>query len=139
MPKYILTSPTFEGSILISYNDNGLLSKLEFNCPSFTPANIAYMLKNVPINNQHIYDMTKGTKASIALANDDLSFNSFWSKYAYKVGHKARAEKLWKLLSNEDKILALAYIHTYNNFLIDHPKQDRQYPETYLAQRRWNN
>lgn len=69
----------------------------------------------------------------------DLSFEKFWNTYNYKVGNKGKAQKLWKLLNQEDKIKALCRVTSYNYFLQINPNTEKIYPERYLSQRRFEN
>ena len=68
----------------------------------------------------------------------DLSFARFWAAYDYKVGNKARVEKKWNALSQEDRLLALSGIARQRRHSESH-KTDMPYPETYIDQRRWEN
>jgi len=136
MKSYQITSPNFTGSIIISYNDEGLLCKFEINA-SLNLGNIKWLLHNIPAHIDNVMSITHNSTAQIVSVPQDLSFNAFWNAYNYKIGHKARAEKLWKILPDNQRIAAVTYIQKYNSFLIDHPKQDKLYPETYLSQRRW--
>ena len=68
----------------------------------------------------------------------DLSFRKFWFAYNYKVGNKARVEKKWNNLKDEDRLLALQGAERQRRHSQTH-KTDMPYPETYLDQRRWEN
>lgn len=68
----------------------------------------------------------------------DVSFDRFWNLYAYKVGNKARAAKLWNALPDIERILALGAIAAQRRHS-ESRRTDMPYPETYLAQRRWEN
>ena len=72
------------------------------------------------------------------VAEKDLGFEAFWKAYGYKVGGKARAEKLWGRLGEEERLLALGGIWKQRLHSERH-KTDMPYPETYLSQRRWEN
>lgn len=69
----------------------------------------------------------------------DLSFEAFWTRYAYKVGKKERAKKIWQAMTDHEHAAALLAIQKYNAYLINHPTIERAYPETWLSQRRWEN
>jgi hypothetical protein len=75
----------------------------------------------------------------IEAIQDDTTFPGFWNAYNYKVGNKKRAEKLWTLLNEQEKLLALSSIRKYDRYLAQRPKMEKAYPETWLAQRRWEN
>lgn len=69
----------------------------------------------------------------------ELTFEVFWNAYGNKVGNKARCEKLWATLTEEDKALCLQSIRAYRFYLANNTTQRQAYPETYLAQRRFEN
>lgn len=68
----------------------------------------------------------------------DVTFDRFWNQYAYKVGNKARAVKLWNALPEMERILALGAIAAQRRHS-ESRRTDMPYPETYLSQRRWEN
>jgi hypothetical protein len=70
---------------------------------------------------------------------DDLSFEAFWDKYGYKIGHIKRARKLWDAMTDVEKAKCLASIPRYKAYCASHPHIQVLYPETYLSQRRWEN
>lgn len=72
------------------------------------------------------------------ITTQDLSFRKFWFAYGYKVGNKARVEKKWNNLKDEDRLLALQGVERQRRHSQTH-KTDMPYPETYLDQRRWEN
>ncbi len=67
----------------------------------------------------------------------DLSFDTFWELYNYKLG-KQNSIKQWDKLSERDKIEAIRKIKAYNSFLV-RKGHDRLYPERYLKYRAFEN
>ncbi len=67
----------------------------------------------------------------------DLSFETFWNLYNYKMG-KIEARKQWNKLSERDKIQAIVSIKAYNGFLA-RKGHDRLFPERYLKKRAFEN
>ncbi|MEZ5195087.1 MAG: hypothetical protein R2764_01410 [Bacteroidales bacterium] len=67
----------------------------------------------------------------------DLSFEAFWEAYAYKVGKKERAQKLWEGLSDPDKALALSACPKYRYYLSTKTNMEQAYAETWLRNRRF--
>ncbi len=72
----------------------------------------------------------------VTLAQEDLSFKAFWDAFAYKVGKKARAERLWKAMTDAEKQAALFQIKMYKQFVAI-KNQESAYPETWLHNRMW--
>lgn len=75
----------------------------------------------------------------IEVGDPDLSFDSFWKTYGYKVGKKAQTENIWDKMSKSDKIKCLLAIPSYNRYLSRKPGMEKAYPSTYLNQRYYEN
>ncbi|WP_166964666.1 hypothetical protein [Yeosuana marina] len=71
----------------------------------------------------------------IEIGAPDLSFETFWELYNHKL-KKIDTERLWKKLSEKDKIDAIVYIKTYNNYLA-RKGVDKANPYRYLGKRYW--
>ncbi len=65
-----------------------------------------------------------------------VDFSVFWELYDKKVGDKAKLEKKWGDLSNDDRIAILRYIPLYVKAQPD--KQYRKDPATFLNNKSWN-
>ena len=137
MRTFLITYNKTKQTMLFKYSLKGLLIEYKLN---FKP--IAkfydYFKPNFPFFVDGIDFFKKESLFSVQELKEDLSFKTFWDTFAYKHGNKNRAEKLWKLLSDVDRVKAIAYIPTYKNMLISSGKA-HLYPETYLSQRRYDN
>ena len=80
----------------------------------------------------------KHPKVKFRFVPADLSFQTFWDMYDYKVGKKSRAIKLWEALNDTDRAKALASIPGYHFFLAN-TQTKKMYAEGWLAQRRFEN
>jgi len=123
--------------VLLYYNLDGQLIGLEFNNDA-GPKFKATLGKELPVTVDDLKRFTDVGCAVKDITNINLSFDQFWTVYAYKVGNMKRCKKLWGLLPDEEKIMALGFIRRLRaNYL----RKNLQfpYPETYLAQRRWEN
>lgn len=79
----------------------------------------------------------KGIKnIEVITGSPDLSFDSFWKLYSYKVG-KVTAEKAWKKLSKTDKLKAIKSIKPYNSYL-RRKGIEKAYAATYINKRRFD-
>lgn len=139
MSKYLIEFTRFEASIICEFNEKGLLSSLSIDYGNMEQQQIVYLLQNIPVDLPRVtvYSKTKNVKVTDVPA--DISFNAFWSKYNYKVGKKARAERMWDALTNESKVKALNNITKYTQWLAQHPTIEKQYPTTYLSNEQWEN
>lgn len=72
----------------------------------------------------------------ISVGLPDVSFNTFYKAYNYKVKRLA-AEKAFSRLNKTDKLAAIAGISRYEGLLFRNKGQAKAYPATYLNQRRW--
>lgn len=135
MRKYVLTSPGFTGELIFGYNSEGILVLFE-NSAELQTAHLQYLQRNFPFVADELAKVVqKGKLTEIT----DLSFDKFWKEYAYKVGNKARTEKLWIKLQESERIAVFEALPKYNYFLKTHQSLEKVYPETFLSQRRWEN
>lgn len=139
MSKYLIEFTRVKASVLVEYNDDGLMLNCIVNYGLLSTQMIAYLLLNFPHTTVILekYKTMDNVKVSESLI--DLSFESFYKLYNNKFGKKSRSEKLWDLLSDEEKIRALKYIQQYEQWLIMNAGIAKKYPETYLSQKIWNN
>lgn len=89
--------------------------------------------------NTNCGDVTNVVKFRVAKVEANLEFETFWNAYDYKVGNKARAQKLWGNISKDDKIRCFIGVRSYNYWLSLRTNTEKLYPETFLHQRRWEN
>lgn len=127
-------------TITVKYTDAGLLCAIEWhNVTTVDDLTYSRQFAALKLNNFYTTMQTHKHHAVFREVPADLSFAAFWNLYAYKVGNKARCEKLWKLLDSTDRIACLASLLRYKRYMLAHPNQELAYPETYLNQRRWEN
>lgn len=139
MPKYLMEFKDSNASVLVEYDQLGLLTKFELSPGTFNEVQLQYLNKNFPKKQEHLdWYKTNVVKCKIKEVDEDLSFERFWNEFDYKVGNKSRALKLWTALPNPDKAKALKFMATYDTQLAM-TKVNKMYPETYLHQQRWNN
>ncbi len=134
MRKYVLTSNKFTGSLVFEYDLNGILTGFK-NEAELSNEQIFFLHTHFPFKEGHLSIAAgSGTITEIT----DLSFERFWNDYAYKVGDKSKTRKLWKELSESEKIAVLDSFKRYNYYL-KYMGIAKVYPERYLSQRRWEN
>lgn len=122
---------------MFKYDLNGCLIGFELNA-QLNQIQYDSTLSALPIKEQTLLLWTKSPGVKVVEVPLDLSFATFWTKYAYKVGDKKKAEKLWIKLNDADKTLALINIEKYNRFVFERGI-DKVYPERYLSQERFKN
>lgn len=137
--KYTIT---FKGKtqnipVTVAYGENSQLRSVDFGGQDISAEALQFCYRNIPFQENNLGEI--GYIALVEAVPQDLSFSAFWEAYAYKVGDKIRAQKLWTALPDEDRVKCLRSIPKYNQFLAQKPHMDRLYPETYLKQRRFEN
>lgn len=100
---------------------------------------IVWLWNWMPVSINNLIARGKHPKVMITQIHLDLSFERFWEEYAYKVGKKDRARRIWEALPEGDRAKALESIPKYNYYLAERPHIQRLYPETFLSQRRFEN
>src|SRR5687768_298756 len=135
--KYIITSPKSSGEIVLEYALNGYLTHYS-NSIVMSEEAFKIWFKAMPVWKDYVPKIKENVNLKhliITEVKQDLSFTLFWETYNYKIGKKAKAEKLWNALSEADKVLVFENIKAYNYYLTIKQNQDKQYPETYLRNR----
>jgi hypothetical protein len=120
---------------MLEYDHNDRLKSILFDC-EMTDKQHAQFIRVIPLFEADFLERANRSKVVYSTVPADLSFSAFWNAYAYKVGDKARAEKLWNKLSEAEKVTALKAIPAYNYFLKT-KKIDKTYAETWLNQKRF--
>jgi len=137
--KYLVDINNGKLKVLLEYNKTGLLVAFRLDC-HIADEGLKWLHKSMPFAEANLMSWkTSIRNIVISEAIEDTSFNGFWERYKYKVGNKKRAEKLWNLLTEKERLSALASIAKYDRFLATRQRMEKAYPETYLAQRRWEN
>lgn len=135
--KYLITGA--QAKATVEYDETGLLCSIQF--PEGQDQARAWFLRSVPVKHSDLpaFMETYAAKLRLTPIPPDLSFNAFYNAYAYKVGRKERAVKLWTALTEAERTACLRAIPRYNAWLAQRPSTERLYPETFLSQRRWEN
>lgn len=138
MEKYIITSKKkeVESKMLLSYNDTGILVSVQFE--DCTIKQVSWLMDRVPVIVQLLKNRCDVNNLKLDKVIEDLSFDSFWNKFEYKVGKKMRAKRLWEAMSDMEKMAAMANIPRYLRF-IKIMNQNSAYPETWLNNKMWEN
>ena len=137
MKKFVFTSEKTDCEVYFTFSDGGFL--MEFHVDgTITDAHLQWVHDHIPYHLcllEKLNDEKNGRKVT-ELVNI-LEFDHFWNTYNYKVGNKNRAAKLWKVLTDSEKQNIFLYIPKYNRYLSFRGSMEKCYPETFLAQRRW--
>lgn len=136
--KYIANSPLFSGEIIFTYDNDGFLSSVEVQA-TLNEKQWHWLSKDFPVTLTTLKLLTLSTSLQITEAQDDLTFGAFWEAYKNKVGDKKKAEKLWNLLPEADRIAALFSIPKYLFWLATKQNMEQLHATTFLNQRRWEN
>ncbi|MBN1651730.1 MAG: hypothetical protein JW857_10400 [Bacteroidales bacterium] len=133
--RYIITGKT-NASVVLEFDENELLRFIEFKENTLKQLN--FMLSNLPAMESELESFVVLHKLKLNRVQQDLSFESFWNAYKYKVGKKARTERLWNSLDKLERELVFIAIPKYHRF-ISSKNQESAYAETWLNNRMWEN
>lgn len=135
--QFVLKHPDIEGEVVYTFLDSALIG---FDCRVETIDSkvLSNLYTHMPLNQSQLPLVTQNPLAKITEIKEDLSFETFWNKYANKIGNKPRAERLWKGLSAAEKQKALDFIPKYMSS-ITASGVAQLYPESYLNQKRFLN
>lgn len=123
--------------ITFKYDYSTILRNLEFD-GDWTNELINKILPKIPVNLQMMLSdiaQQKGGSPWKFSEVQDLSFESFYTKYPHKVGPKAKTQKAYEKLSEADKMEAILYIPELIKLKKDGTAYP--YPATYLNQKYW--
>ncbi len=96
-----------------------------------------FLFYNFPYTEKEIDLYKKNVKLfEVIIGKPDLSFDTFWKLYNYKMG-KINAQKQWKKLTELEKLNAIKSIKAYDGFL-KRKQIAKVYPERYLKYKRFD-
>ena len=137
MIKFLISSTAFTGEIEMRYNTLGALVFYD-NRADMSIDQFNFLLSQFPRTEDEMLKLCRASKTiTVVKTSVQVVFKDFWSAYAYKVGNKDRAEKLWNALTETEHHLIMAHIKAYDAYLASRPRMEKLYAETYLNQRRW--
>lgn len=139
--KYTITIKKMStADVVVGYDMDGMLVLIEIKTSGLTENQTNWIKSMIPAWERALNDLsTTYNFIKVEAIPVDLTFNTFWDKYAHKVGNRTRAYTLWSGLQEPEKIKCMASITRYNQWLAQRPRMERLYPETYLSQKRFNN
>lgn len=135
--RFILTSEAFNGEIELAFSLNGHLTRFH-NRAELNEKQVSFFSANFPMTvaaANLLIGKAKSMKAVHIPA--ELTFHGFWETYGYKVGSKKRAEKLWDKMTDGQRLKTFLSIPEYDKYLSRKKNMEKAYPETYLAQERY--
>lgn len=140
MKNYRIISTAFEGEVLVSYDDKGLLLKCDTTGATLSEEQQVFFLRNMPISIgalQGMMQISKTTKLE-EVQEREIDFETFWKRYDEKIrSSKKKTEKIWQRLSATDRNKAYYFITKYEMSIPNGVA--KKYAETYLNAELWNN
>ena len=143
--RYILTSTSWKGEIILEYSDevleqkdNMLLTFLDMRKAMLNEKQMIYFLTYIPVDYSRFQKLIK-VNANVSAVEDveEITFEAFWKKYPQPDGDtkKAKTAEFWNRMSKTDQINAYRYIDRYVNSL---PAwQGIMHTNTYLHSKIW--
>ena len=138
MQEYLITVNTL--NLKVGYKNN-LLHRVEIDAATLIEkkGQVEWIFKFVPLDLTELAKYSDDPVVKYRLIESDLSFDRFWNAFDNKVGKKKRAEALWKVMKESEKIKCFEVIPRYDYWLAAKATINKLYPETFLSQRRWEN
>lgn len=144
--KYILTSSTWEGQLILEYYENGILKQVGF------PENIdikalGFFITHFPAHIDILTWYKQNTKIRIEEATVEASFEAFWTAYNKKNGSKEVARQYWegekktvnrRPVNEADRISIMRILP---RFVAKYPGEKKEYQPlatSFLHQRYWD-
>ena len=139
MKTYVIESRRWNGEIVYSYNDAGLLVEYKALC-KIDDERLMLILQHLPLTKERLLEMVKiaqknGTLIAFYERHQQVDFGAFWAAYPRKVA-KAEAQKAFAKLKEGEQSKALDYLPAYKK-QADRDGVAYLYPATYLNQKRW--
>lgn len=142
MQQYEVKILALAGNVRLTYDDGGQLCEASCSIEGMTPVQHQWLWSWLPLTADAIEAASINAKVlekmAIQRAEYAIPFSVFWDTYGYKVGKKTRAENLWEGLTPGEQWQCMRSIPRYKAWLAG-KSIERLYPETYLAQRRFEN
>ena len=135
------TDTKIKWKVIYGFDKRGLLINFSVeNSDKMTDNELIWLLQHTPIHEYRVGKIVPDSKNKLKLikAQSDLSFQNFWSVYNYKVGNKAKAEKLWSKMTDNERVACFEGITRYDYWLST-TTTAKVYPERFLSQKRWEN
>lgn len=140
MSKYLIEFTKFnQASVIVEYDQFDFLIDMKINYGSMDATAVNFLAKHIPSTLDKLEDYKKLPRVKVSDVPFDTSFITFYNQYAHKMGNKARSERLYEALKEEDQVKAIKYIQTYSQWLLQNTGVQKKLPETYLNQQPWNN
>jgi len=140
MKTYLFTAQSFAGEVEMTFNDDGLLIKMDMSKATLNSVQIEFLLKRMPIHIDQIKERFADSKnlKFTPVADVEVTFDMFWDRYDEKIrSSKKRALTRWNKLTKADQQRAYQFINTYESSLQSWTQ--KKYAESYLNAELWNN
>lgn len=135
MKRYAVTTTKFEGTVIYGFAENGWLSSVEID-GVHEPHAHKQLCSILPHNEATLLRWPNANPSmTITEVFDDVSFETFWTRYNYKVGKK-EAEAAWSKLSDAKRSKAISRIPAYELYLKDKGIA-KAYAQKYLNKERF--
>lgn len=134
MREYLIHSTKLGTDIRVIFNDDGLLVGFAID-GNLTEGEHSKMMRGLPHKESELDQVRKFKGVTVTEMEPDLSFETFYNSYGYKVS-KLEAERAWNKLNKSDKLKALKGIRRYIKSC-ENSRRGLCHPSTYLNKRRW--
>ncbi len=136
---YSLTSSHFEGEVLLTFDDNGILTGYDTSRAVLTDQQKIWLAGKLPKFLTSINSILgESPTAKLTSIKQEVTFDQFWNRYDEKIrSSKKKAQAKWNKMGATDRFKAYSFITQYERNII--PGMAKKYAETYLSAELWNN
>lgn len=139
MKRFLVTSPAWNGTAELHFDDQDLLCKIDM-METVMPLPIIRIFKEkAPCHVSELEAAFKGTHATVVEAEYEVTFDMFWKAYNKKI-NRVRALKLWDKMEKSMQVRAYFGVRAYDRYLKTKAEwRSKADPETYLRNEYWEN
>lgn len=139
MVKYSLTSTAFEGEVIFTFNDSGLLESFDSSGAELSEKQQLWILRELPRELAEIKRVLgSSTSAALTEIKQEITFAMFWNRYDEKIKSSKKKSLLkWSRMNKTEQAKAFYFISKYE---MNIPQGvAKKYAESYLNAELWNN
>ncbi|MDY0102804.1 MAG: hypothetical protein RBS07_07670 [Lentimicrobium sp.] len=138
MVRYSLTSAAFEGEVIFTFNDSGLLESFDTSGASLSEKQQVFILKELPRELCEVKRVLGGSvSARLTEIKQEVTFEMFWNRYNDKRASRKKTEMKWDRMKSAERLRAYNFIARYENSIENW--RGKMYATRYLNEELWNN
>jgi len=137
MKKFEISKNTFEGKVLLVFDENEMLQLIDFSeCKMDARGRLGFK-NNAPIFLNELEAFSRQTQCAIRETDFVITFEMWYNDYGLK-RNKAEAEILWKKMQSEEQLKCWVSNKAYKKYCSRNISwYNKMYPDTYLRKKHY--